>query len=250
MHTKGICKEQELAIDQKGDLLLTWINDTISLFEKEVKTNRAIDHLCITSLSVSLTYSMAITSLLKIGVRMPTKALLRMIFELSAKLVWCFVRPDGENDPNNDIISERIERWAKSSLRQNIKIIKATIDCLGENDSAEAKKHLAQSETLIISMQRKEMPNFNQLLGQLSDIWSKRLYVQCYLNFNNAVHLNVSSLCEKVKEGPGRAPVLCDDSDDVEELMQYCMSLEHIILWLIRHHYGWETEDMDKDFKP
>ena len=249
MHTNDVSTEQEMCIDKKGDLLLTWVNDTISLFEKEVSTDSVIGHLCITSLTVSLTYCMAIVSLLKIGIRMPSKALLRVLFELDAKLVWCMVMPDREIDPNDNIISERIERWAKSSLHQKVNILKRTVGCLSAENRTEAEKRLHESEKRMNKLECKEMPNLIQLLGQLTEVWNKQLYTQCYLQFNDAVHLDINSLGRQESEGADHTTVVSDDNDDVELLMQYCMSLEHIILWIIRHYYGWETESMDKAFK-
>ena len=249
MFTKDVSKEQELAIDQKGDLLLTWINDTTSLFEKEVKSERAIDHLCITSLAVSLTYCMAITSLLKIGIRMPTKALLRVLFELGVKITWCMVLPHDEQEPDDKIISERIKRWAKSSLNQKVKILKSMLDCLPKELRAEAQNRLSDYNKQMSTLDCREMPNLCQMVSDLPEVWSKQLYPQCYLQFNDAVHLDLHSLGRQEREETHQYAVVCDDNDSTELLMQYCMSLEHIILWIVRHHYGWKTDVMDNQFK-
>ena len=250
MSASSISEKQQASILNQSDLLLRWVNDTISLFEKEIKTDSALNHLCITSLTVSLTYCMATKTLLRDGFRMPSKALLRVLFELGAKLVWCVVMPEGEKDPKADIISGRIERWAKSSLHQDVTFLEAIINCLPHENRAEAENRLSQSKKQMEILKCKEMPKLRQILRQLTDVWNKQLYTQCYLQFNNAVHLDISSLGRQEKEGTDRTTVLCDDNDNVEQLMQYCMSLEHIILWIIRHNYGWETDKMDMDFRP
>ena len=44
-----------------------WFNDTVDLFKSKVKSNKPVDHLCITSLTVSITYVKAIRILVSAG---------------------------------------------------------------------------------------------------------------------------------------------------------------------------------------
>ena len=75
-------------LNQAEKFIKKWFNDTISRFETEIKSDRPVDHLCVTTLTVSVKYCEAILILLSNDCRMPAKALLRVLFELASKLAW------------------------------------------------------------------------------------------------------------------------------------------------------------------
>lgn len=224
-----------------------WFNDTVDLFNSEVKSNKPVDHLCITSLTVSITYVRAIIILLSNGVQMPTKALLRVIFELAAKLAWCLRCPD-ESPDSDDLVEEKIRRWSKSSVKERVKILNDFEEFWPRDTIRELETRCEDFKKLLKDLDDvKELPPFKQLVGQLPGDGVLELYTRCYSKFNDAVHLDISSLGNRVKEDGRKLLVGFDSEEPVEDLIRYCVLVERIIFFLVRSNYNWDTKQLMKD---
>ncbi len=224
-----------------------WLKDTANLFDSEVKSNKPVDHLCITSLTVSITYVKAIIMLLSNGVRMPVKALLRVIFELAAKLAWCLRCPD-ESPDSDELVEEKIRRWSKSSVKERVKILNDFEEFWPRDAIHELKTRREDFEKLLKALDGvKELPTFKQLVGQLPGDGVLELYTRCYSKFNDAVHLDISSLGNRVKEDGRKLFVGFDSEEPVEDLIRYCVLMERIIFFLVRSNYNWDTKQLMKD---
>ncbi len=114
--TKDILTTQEMeAIRVRDELISKWGAGTISLFTQNVRTPKPSDYVCLTALTVCSTYSNAVMALLRGGLRMPAKALLRILFEVSTKVLWCLKQR--ETDGTGAEVEEKVQRWAKTALR-------------------------------------------------------------------------------------------------------------------------------------
>jgi hypothetical protein len=236
------------AIKVRCALISKWSADTISTFEKAIKTDRSSDRLCITTLSVCSTYCNAIVALLQRGLRMPTKALLRALFEVSAKVLWCLAeRP---TDSLHSEVEERIGRWAKASLQQDIELRRSYLNIVPKEERTMLEQSIKDSEEMVKQWECDPMPKkFGKLLEELGNAWAREFYPQLYRRFNDAVHLDFASLCNKAKDNGTTISVTNDSSEAIEELAQYCVVNMHVILLAVRQHYGWDSEDMNKEFK-
>jgi len=223
-----------------------WFNDTVSLFESNVKSDKPVEHLCITSLTVSVTYVRAIIILLSNGVRMPAKALLRILFELATRLAWCLLLPDESLNPD-ELIEEKIRRWSRSSVKERIRILNAFEKFWPQDAIHELNTRRESFEKLLKSLEDvKELPPFAQLVGQLPGAWGLELYARCYSKFNDAVHLDISSLGDRVKEDGRKLYVEFDSKELIEDLIRYCVVMERMIFFLVRTHYEWDTKQLMK----
>jgi hypothetical protein len=248
MAKRTLTQEEMEAIRVRYELISKWGADTISMFEKSVKTDRPSDRLCITTLSLCSTYVNAIIVLLQNGLRMPTKALLRILFEVSAKVLWCLAERD--TDDSESAVEERILRWAKASLKQDIKLRRNHLKIVPEEGRAKLEQSIKESERMLDEWGFTPMnTNFYALLGELSDAWPKQFYPQLYERFNSAVHLDFASLLNKARDDGTTISVTNDSSERIEELAQYCVVNMHIIIFAIREHYGWDSAAMNKEFK-
>jgi hypothetical protein len=226
-----------------GEFIRRWGADTISLWEK-AERGKTSDLLCGTVLPVCSTYSNAIMLLLQNGWRMPAKALLRIVFEVIAKLCWCLSAP--KTDRSEFAVEERANQWAKTSIAEEIKlregVAKTASEAVkGENDrilqSLKAKPGLASC---------KPMPKFANIMDQPSQPLLQQLYVRLYLQFLNAVHLDCVSLGETVKNDER----ITDDSEEPVEYLAQCWVFDMYMLFFgIRSYYGWDTESMAKEFR-
>ncbi len=221
-----------------------WSKNTMDLFTSKVKTGKPIDHLCIASLTVSTTYARAIIFLLSNDMRMPAKALLRVLFELGAKLAWCLRCPDESPDPDK-VVEEKIRRWSKSSVDEKVKILNDFEVFWPEDAISELKTRRKDFETLLEGLDDvKKLPTFKQMVGQLPIKDVLELYVRCYSKFNDAVHLDVCSLGNRVKENGTTLSVGFDSEEPVEDLIHHCVLMERMIFCLVRLNYKWDTKQL------
>jgi hypothetical protein len=235
------------AIKVRYAVISKWAVDTISRFEKSIKTDRPSDRLCITTLSVCSTYCNAITALLQEGLRMPTKALLRILFEVTGKVLWCLAQR--KTDDPKSAVEERIQRWAKASLQEDIKLRNDYLNIVSKEERIRLEQSIKESQRMLHEWECNSMPKtFGKLLEELSDAWAKKFYPQLYRRFNDAVHLDFASLCNKAKEIGSTIEVTNDSSEPIEELAEYCAINMHVILLAVRGHYEWDCEEMNKEF--
>ncbi len=223
-----------------------WFNDTVNRFTSEVKSDNPVDHLCITSLTVSITYVRAIIFLLSNGIRMPAKALLRALFELGAKLAWCLGCPDKSSDPDK-LVEEKIRRWSKSSLKKSVKILNDFEKFWPQDAIPKLKTRRKDFDELLKGLDDvQELPPFKQLVNQLPSEVVLELYVRFYSKFNDAVHLDISSLGNRVKDDGRELFVGFDSEEPVEDLIRSCVLVERMIFCLVRLNYKWDTKQLMK----
>jgi len=251
-------RRQVEVVTVRNLVIAKWGSDTVSLFERNVKTDKPVDRLCITALSVSSTYCNAIMTLLANGLRMPTKALLRVLFELSVKLLWCLREPvedesigtsTEEAKSAREIIEQKVLRWEKGSIAQDIRLTDGFLALAPAKDQPRIQEQIAHLRKRDQSLTCKPVPAFSDIVRELPDVWGRDFYVRCYQQFNNAVHLDIGSLCRRVKKKNHGLAVECDSDESIERLAQHWVAIQHIILWTVRKHYEWDTDQMDEEFK-
>lgn len=248
MNNDGLTPEQIDAVRVRNALISKWGADTISMFSESIKTQRPSDILCITTLSVCSTYCNAIMTLLQNGWRMPAEALLRILFEVSTKVLWCLA--ERKTDHSESAVEERIYRWAKASLEQNIKLRRDFLNILTGEERNKLEESITEYEEKRDQLGCNPMPKqFVGILKELGDSWHREYYPQLYRQFNDAVHLDFASLCNKAKDDGRTVSVTYDSNEPIGELAQCCVVDMHILFFAIRSHYGWDTKEMDKEFK-
>ncbi len=249
MGKKVLTMEEMEAIRSREELINRWGEDTISMFMGSKKAGTPSNRLCITTLSVCSTYCKAIMTLLQNGLRMPTQALIRILFEVSMKVSWCLYGPGADPDKSESAVDKRINGWAKASLDEDRKLRKDYLNIVTEEERKRLAETIAESEEMLKHWECDSMPeNFYRLTKDLGDTWQKEFYPQMYRRFNSAVHLDFASLCNKAKDQGPNIAVANDSDEPLEELAQYCVAIMHIIFFVIREYYGWNTAEMHTEF--
>jgi hypothetical protein len=178
---------------------------------------------------------------------MPAKALLRVLFEVSTKVLWCLKQ--SETDGPAAQVEEKVQQWAKTALAKRIalrdRVVEITSGAVKDRNT-EALKNLKDKCN---QLSCKQMPDFTCLTKQLGGPWPQEFYTKLYAQFNDAVHLDFASLAEKARDDGRTVCVTCDSDEPIEELVQYCVVDLHILFFVIRSHYGWDTREMDTEFK-
>lgn len=156
-----------------------WFKETEEAF-RNVHTNSPVDFLCISVTALSHNYCSSALSLLNKNHRLPVMALLRVLAELSFRLIWCLY----SDNPQKESCEVRIERWRKTSLIERKKFVRRKIDsyiCLGKeiNDFENERKELEQK---IKQIPYEPVGGFYKSLSDLPKSY-KGIYTQFFIMF-------------------------------------------------------------------
>jgi hypothetical protein len=205
--------------------LLSMFAETRALIKTENRENA----MCITVLDGAEHYCNAIFLLLNKNYAFPAKALMRCLCELTVTLMWCLrCLDDTDEEENRKMVDEKIRRWEKSTLAQNIKVLKEWKRVNPGNDKIDGQiKELEKKKKNMNAI--KEMPKYPQLLNNLPDNFGRGISLKLYKDFNKAVHLDTNSLGE-IYLHKNKANV---NNSDISKLKDYCLLLAKNITGVI-----------------
>jgi len=177
---------------------------------------------------------------------MPAKALLRCLCELSVKLNWCLSVPDNiSNGKDDQIVKDKIRRWEKDTLCNNIEALEKFRNAVDEATNQKIKQEIEKLklEPLFNNEKIKRLPRFRDITDQLPDIFRNEVYPLLYLQFNNAIHLDVTSLVDTYKVKNQKEP-----KADLRILFEYCVTHALHINTVIRMNYGIDVSAVRQEF--
>ena len=210
--------------------LLSMFVDTRALIKTEKNRENAI---CTAVLVGAECYCNAILLLLNKNYVFPAKALMRCLCELTAKLMWCLQCPDDTGkEQDRIIVDEKIRRWEKSTLAQNIKVFQEWKHVDPQNNKID--DHIRVLEKKKDNMDVKEMPLYAQLLENLPKQFRSKISFQLYMDFNKAVHLDTNSL-GKIYLHNNKTNF---KKSDINRLKDCCFLLVKIITGVITENYN------------
>jgi len=224
-----------------------WFYETSAQMQNHFKTADLIDMLCAAVLKVSSNYCNAILSLNN-NHKMPAKALLRILCELTAKLVWCLFVSDKNEENPDDIICKRIQRWAKYTLTENKKMLESLKNSMPDDRKTRLVHDIESLKEQIENIEPSAMPAGTKIFEELTGLWKTGVYPVYYKQFNNAVHLDLQSLGGFIKTEGNKIFCLDDSEENVDGLDGYCMDLAYHINYFIRKHYNWDISQAEKEY--
>ncbi len=177
---------------------------------------------------------------------MPAKALLRCLCELSVKLNWCLSVPDNIYDDKDDqIVKDKIRRWEKDTLCNNIEALEKFRNVADEATNQKINQEIEKlkREPLFDNERIKRLPKFRDIADQLPNIFKNEVYPLLYLQFNNAIHLDVTSLVDTYKTKNKKEP-----KADLRILFEYCVTHALHINAVIRMNYGIDISAVKQEF--
>ena len=175
-----------------------WFDETDSQMHQKINDFTSVDGLCASVLRAAKDYCNVIFLLLREERKLPAKALLRVLCELMVKLSWCLTVPDKQNENEEEIVKDKIRRWEKYTLCNNVQILEKFNQIASGDDKRKIQDSIdkLKNEPLFSNKTIKEMPKFVGLIKQLPDLFKSEVYTLLYLQFNNAIHLDVTSLID------------------------------------------------------
>ena len=219
-----IAHEGELMSSKEEAKLLSMFAKTRALIKTENRENA----MCITVLDGAECYCNAILILLNRNYVFPAKALMRCLCELTVKLMWCLQCPvDTDEEQDRKTVDEKIRRWEKRTLAQNIKVLEEwkQVDPGDDKIDDQIKELEKKKDTMDV----KKMPDYPQLLNKMPDNFRRGISLKLYKDFNKAVHLDANSL-GKIYLHNNKANV---NNSDIIRLRDCCLLLAKIIAGVI-----------------
>ena len=208
----------------------------LSMFAKTralIKTKNRENAMCITVLDGAECYCNAILILLSKNYVFPAKALMRCLCELTVKLMWCLQCPvDTDEEQDRKTVDEKIRRWEKSTLAQNITVLEEWKQVDPGNDKIDDQ--IKELEKKKDTMDVKKMPDYPQLLNKMPDNFRRGISLKLYKDFNKAVHLDANSL-GKIYLHNNKTNV---KNSDIIRLKDCCFLLAKIIAGVIALNYN------------
>ncbi len=242
-------EKQELEIVRTDARLISkWFDDTAEAIERDIHPQGRVDMICITAMSVSANYSNACVDLLLKGYHMPVKAMLRILCELSAKLAWCLVTPKTKKKRQIAAIEKKIDQWEKNTLHGEVRVLEEFRSIVSHTQKFDLEEEIISKKMKMKSLPGHRMPKTIEIFNRLPRNWRRGIYPRGFLQFNNAIHIDLSTLASRITQDGDQINIDFDSTENISELSGYCLSFMYQILLLVRLHFGWETKDMERDF--
>ena len=94
-----------------------WFHETVARINRDVKPDTPENNLLFGILPVASNYCKAVFLLAGADHRLPAMALLRVLGELTLRVMWCLY----EDNSKKEDPSERIMRWLKTTYDEEVK---------------------------------------------------------------------------------------------------------------------------------
>lgn len=249
MNNQDLTHQDSLEVVERDEQLIRgWFVDTAKNIEAHVHPDRRSDMLCVTALAVAGNYNKAIYDLLRKGYHMPSKALLRILCELSAKLAWCLVSPKTKAKRRERVVEKKINQWEKNTLWKNVKILQEFRSIVPKTQLQDIEEAIERKRHKMDKLHCSRMPKTIEIFNKIGKNWRNGIYPRGFLQFNNAVHIDLGSLAERITKNGSEINVDYDSSEDLGQLSGYSLSFMYQIIYLVRLHFGWDTRLMAKQF--
>lgn len=136
------------------------------------------------------------------------------------------------------------------TLQQEIKLKRKYLDVIPEEKKIVIVQQISDAEKGLERLDCDPMPDtFLKLLEKLGNSWHKQYYPHLYQRFNNAIHLDIGSLCSKAKDDGATVSVTHDSTESIEELAK-CWAFNMLTVFnVIRSHYGWGIKTMRNEYR-
>lgn len=209
--------------------------ETKRLIKDKIMAQNRENAMCLAVLETAHNYCNSILLLLSQNYFMPARALVRCLFEHMVKFMWCLQCPDyADQQECSQIVDEKINRWEKSTLSENIRTLEDLKNALPE--------HVQQIESDMVELKKakknievKEMPDYKCLLNKLPPEIKNKVSPRFYKKMNNAVHLDVNSMNKIYLLGDEDSKII---NHHISELEEMSLFLVKNINNVIRLNYG------------
>lgn len=235
-------------VDYDAQVIKKWFIETINLIETNVVPQTRADMVCVSSISVCINYAESVLSLLKTGHNMPAKALLRVMCETVAKIAWCLVSPKNNSKNKDDALTGKLDQWEKDALYKKLRILYEFRSIVSSEQTRELEDTIREIKLKERQLHAPPMPKIIEIFNKLSQNWRSGVYPRGFLQFNDAIHIDIHTLISRIDLKDGGMRINHDSNEDISDLSGYCLSFTFQLFYLVRTHFGIETSSIIEDF--
>ena len=207
-----------------------------------------VDKLCCGVIQLLETYANSVLILLKVDKRLPAKALLRVMSDLSIKTMWCL---DGLGISSEEF-GERFEKWRAASLWELKRKTESELAILKEeygDETNELEKKLGEHLEIL---EREKVVKTKLSPWNLRGVWKEQgdlNFVALYSHFNEAVHPDWVLLQTLQQKEGSKILYRGDKEENLERLRKFCLVIVGYLFERIYSIRGWDFKDFEKDIK-
>lgn len=219
-----------------------WIDESKALLQGLNLPKCRTDEMILSSISLIDNYLNNVLMILDRGSRLPAMALLRVLGEFVAKLIYCIKGSESG-------VNERVDSWEKTSLKKRKKFYENIIDRYSGCDHKKIQKWIDKTEDEIDKINVDELPNtadiFEKVFGKKHPVGRAGMYLQ-YLS---AVHLDLETLERTKKRGATGIEYMGDVEYEIEGLKFECLTHVYIFFKHLYEYYNLDFQKIQNEYK-
>ncbi|AQQ08849.1 hypothetical protein L21SP3_00641 [Sedimentisphaera cyanobacteriorum] len=236
-------------IDYDAAVIKKWFIETIEPIEQNVNPETRTDMVCVSSIAVCVNYANAVLDLIRSGHNMPAKALLRVLCETVAKIAWCLVSPKNKKKDRKQAVERKFDQWEKDALYKKLRILYEFRSIVSSEQSRELEDTIRKIKLKERKFHAPPMPKTIEIFNKLSSNWRSGVYPRGFLQFNDAVHIDIHTLLSRIYCEEGGMNISHDSNEELTDLSGYCLSFMFQLFYLVRTHFGLDTTELLKEFQ-
>ena len=221
-----------------------WFEEVAARMHKDARPTTPEDRLLFCVFPLAYNYCSAIFRLIEADHKLPAMALLRVLAELTLRVMWCLY----ENNPEGERPTVRIMRWLKTACGEEIKRLQRMLPSAGEEGRERIERQIALLETEKKKTSCQTRALYNEL-DKLPDLVKHKLYPLLYGSFNRAIHPDPVLFADLTKPQGDELVFLRDPDKPSAHVLRICaMTNAYHLLSIVYFHYGWDSEPMKAEY--
>jgi hypothetical protein len=219
--------------------------EVVGRMNREVKPDTPENNLLFSVLPVAHNYCKAIFLLADADHKLPAMALLRVLAELTVRVMWCLY----EDNPKKETGATRVMRWWKTPCEEELKGLKKILPSAGPEDAKRIEEAITRFQSEIANNPHRSAGPFYNSLKELPSQFKDDLYRLLYSPFNSAIHPNPWLFTDLVRQQGNERVFLRDPEKPSAGAIKICATTNaYRLLSIVHFHYGWDAKPMKDDY--
>ena len=222
-----------------------WFQEVVAKMNRDVKPDTPENNLLFSVLPVAHNYCNAIFLLADADHTLPAMALLRVLAELTLRVMWCLY----EDNPQKETPAVRIMRWWKTACEEELNGLKKILPSAGPEDAKRIDEAIARFQNEIANNPHRSAGPFHNSLKELPSEFKDDLYPLFYSPFNSAIHPNPWLFTDLVRQHGNERVFLRDLEKPSADAIKRCAATNaYLLLSIVHFHHGWDPEPMKDEY--
>jgi hypothetical protein len=207
-----------------------------------------VDSLCLGVVALLENYVHSVLSLLNAGKKLPAKALLRVISDMSIKCMWCLKGLEKDLEE----FSKRLDIWRRYSLSKDKKRMQAEIDRLEQNYDNSVSQLVGRLKRFVEILEKEGISNNEKMpsIWDMREIWENQAdmnFDALYRRFHQGIHPDWMVLQLLKKKDGDKILYEADIEESTEGLKKFCLMILGYLLRAIYSVNKWDLSDFEED---